>query len=97
MPPALPLLKSSLFCFVPSLGNQSYEQQSLLHPALGDTQGPAVCVVLPNVNLSEKQLTKLLAPPAKPFGGDLFEGIGRPRIGNGVTAFFELTDCLQVL
>lgn len=57
-----------------------------------------MCVVLPGKRISEKQLTKLLssAGMSKPAGGEVGDGMGRPRLGNGVCAMFALTDCLQV-
>lgn len=73
---------------------QDYEKQSLLHPALADTQGASVCVVIPGKVLSAEQLTKMLQ--SKPLGGGAREGTGRPQMGNSVTALFALTDCLQV-
>ncbi|CAM9856091.1 unnamed protein product, partial [Ectocarpus sp. 13 AM-2016] len=86
------------------LDEKEYEEQSLLHPALADMQGPSVSVVLPGTVVTDKQLTMMLSSPVKPAGGvaagDLGEGggsMGRPRMGNSVTALFALTDCLQVL
>lgn len=68
----------------------------MLHPALGDAQGTSVCVMIPGRVFSDTQLTKLLAPVGKPAGGDVEDGVGRPRMGNGVVGLFALTDCLQV-
>ncbi|CAM9350980.1 unnamed protein product [Scytosiphon promiscuus] len=84
------------------LDEQEYEQQSLLHPALADAQGPAVSIVLPGAVMTDKQLLKMLTAPKRPLGGDTHSGdgsgsLGRPRMGNGVAALFALTDCLQVL
>ena len=73
---------------------QDYEKQSLLHPALADTQGASVCVVIPGKVLSAEQLTKMLQ--SRPLGGSAAEGTGRPQLGNSVTGLFALTDCLQV-
>lgn len=80
---------------------QEYEQQSLLHPGLADTQGPAVSIVLPGAVMTDKQLLKMLSTPTRPLGGDTNSGdgsgsLGRPRMGNGIAALFALTDCLQV-
>lgn len=76
---------------------QEYDQQSLLHPALADTQGPSVCVVLPGTVVSDKQLLRMLAPAVQPRGSEAGGGgLGRPRMGNSVTSLFALTDCLQV-
>lgn len=57
-----------------------------------------MCVVLPGTVMSDKQLLRMLAPPVQPLGDEAGGGgMGRPRMGNSVTALFALTDCLQVM
>lgn len=76
---------------------QEYPQQSLLHPALADTQGPSVCVVLPGKKITPEQLVDMLTPSPKPWGGNTGgDGFGRPPVGDGIMALFAVTDCLQV-
>lgn len=59
-----------------------------------------MCVVLPGTVVTDKQLTMMMSSSAEQAAGGVKGGegknMGKPQMGNSVTALFALTDCLQV-
>lgn len=51
------------------LDHRHHQAQSLLHAGLASYQGPALCVVMPEVTLSTDELCELMAP--RPAGSPL--------------------------
>jgi len=77
---------------------RDHKAESLVHPGLVDTQGPAMVVALEGAAFTTEDLVKYAAPAVHKWDlpGQHFAS-GFPQFGGGLSAFFKVTDCLEVL
>ena len=70
---------------------RSHPAVSLLQPTLAQFQGPSLCIFLPDVVLTHKDMSELLHPRAPSFHGDPC------RYGRGLLSCFQLGDVMSVV
>lgn len=82
---------------------RSHPAQSLVLPSLAPLQGPAVSIVLPNLNLSMDEVLMMMDPaqrmPPRAHAENGFASSGHRSLlaGPGLMSSFHVTDCMQVL
>lgn len=97
-------VKSMQFLYDPT----SYPSESMLHPGLAKTQGPALLAYFPNKALSFEEISKLfslpsiamsaLSSPSSPnTSGNVYMSQVTMARGYRLLSTFAVTDCLQIL
>jgi hypothetical protein len=83
------------------LDRRTHDSTSLVHPCLGQAQGPALVICFHDVVLHVEEIVKLTSPSnlysGSVHGNGGSGGTGFPRCGKGLCGSFLLTDCLQVI
>jgi hypothetical protein len=90
---------------------RSHLSESLMHPGLTETQGPAVVIFFEGIVLSSVEMSQLMTFPTDLYDMSLAVGVGGahnvtentehdikyPCYGKRMNSAFAITDCLQVL
>jgi len=78
--------------------DRDFRSESLVHPGLAETQGPALIIALEGAVMTTEDLVRYSAPTANHWEiqGQSFPK-GFPRFGGACSAMFKMSDCVEVL